>query len=155
MNKATTDEQHMQVALQAAKKAFENGEVPIGAVVVNQGKILGIGHNMCEEKKSQTFHAEMVVLAQIRDLDLKNGTIYITHEPCPMCLAALYWARCDAIFYGNSAADASNAGFADATLYEEIGRPLEQRRIPMTRMLAGEAMESFDAWRTLPDRIDY
>ena len=86
--------------LRLSKKAFENGEVPIGAVVVNQGKILGIGHNMCEEKKSQTFHAEMVVLAQIRDLDLKNGTIYITHEPCPMCLGAIIEAGIKNIVYG-------------------------------------------------------
>jgi tRNA(Arg) A34 adenosine deaminase TadA len=72
-----------------------------------------------------------------------------------MCLAALFWSRCDAIFYGNSAADAADAGFDDALLYEEVSRPLDQRRIPMTRLLADEAMESFDAWRTLPDRIDY
>ena len=63
-------------------------------------------------------------------------------EPCPMCLAALYWLRCKAIFYGDSAADATDAGFDDAVLYEEISHPPGQRRIPMTRLLAGEAMES-------------
>jgi tRNA(Arg) A34 adenosine deaminase TadA len=72
-----------------------------------------------------------------------------------MCLAALFWSRCDAIFYGNSAADASDAGVDDALLYEEVSRPLDQRRIPMTRLLADEAKASFDAWRSLPDRIEY
>jgi len=72
-----------------------------------------------------------------------------------MCLAAIYWARCDAIFYGNSAAEAADAGFDDAFLYEEIPRPIELRKIPTTRLLPEDAIESFDAWRTLPDRIDY
>ena len=64
-----------------------------------------------------------------------------------MCLAALYWSRCEAIFYGNSAADATDAGFDDAVLYEEITRPPGQRRIPMTRLLADEAMEKLRCGR--------
>jgi tRNA(Arg) A34 adenosine deaminase TadA len=72
-----------------------------------------------------------------------------------MCLAALYWSRCDAIFYGNSAADASAAGFDDSLLYAEVSRPIDQRRIPMNRLLANQAMESFNTWRARVDKIEY
>src|SRR5208283_4899606 len=132
---------------------------PFAAVVVREGKVIATGTNLVTSTNDPTAHAEVVAIRAackaLGDFQLTGCVVYTSCEPCPMCLAALYWAHCDAIFYGNSATDASNAGFADATLYEEIGRPLGQRRIPMTRMLAGEAMESFDAWRALPNRIDY
>jgi tRNA(Arg) A34 adenosine deaminase TadA len=72
-----------------------------------------------------------------------------------MCLAAIYWARCDAIFYGNSAADAAAAGFDDAFLYEELKRPISQRKIPARSLLPEKAISSFDAWRAQAGRIDY
>ena len=72
-----------------------------------------------------------------------------------MCLAALYWSRCDAIFYGNSAADAAAAGFDDSFLYDEMKRPLEQRKIPTTHLLREKAMASFDAWRAHGSKIEY
>jgi tRNA(Arg) A34 adenosine deaminase TadA len=72
-----------------------------------------------------------------------------------MCLAAIYWARCDAIFYGNSAAAAAAAGFDDAFLYEELKRPINERRIPAVNLLPEKAISSFNAWRTQASRIDY
>jgi tRNA(Arg) A34 adenosine deaminase TadA len=132
---------------------------PFGAVVVRDGKIIATGTNLVTSTNDPTAHAEVVAIRAacraLGDFQLTGCVVYCSCEPCPMCLAALYWSRCEAIFYGNSAADATDAGFDDAVLYEEIRRPPGQRRIPMTRLLAGEAMESFDAWRTLPDRIDY
>jgi tRNA(Arg) A34 adenosine deaminase TadA len=132
---------------------------PFAAVVVRDGKIIATGTNLVTSTNDPTAHAEVVAIRAacraLGDFQLTGCVVYTSCEPCPMCLAALYWSRCAAIFYGNSAADASDAGFADATLYDEICRPLGQRRIPMTRLLADEAMESFDAWRTLPDRIEY
>ncbi len=132
---------------------------PFGAVVVRDGKIIATGTNLVTSTNDPTAHAEVVAIRAackaLGDFQLTGCQVYCSCEPCPMCLAALYWSRCEAIFYGNSAADATDAGFDDAVLYEEVGRPPEERRIPMTRLLAGEAMESFDAWRTLPDRIDY
>ena len=72
-----------------------------------------------------------------------------------MCLAALYWSRCDAIFYGNTAADAAAAGFDDSFLYAEVAKPIEQRAIPAMRLLGDEAMESFNTWRATPNKIEY
>jgi len=62
---------------------------------------------------------------------LTGCEVYTSCDPCPMCLAALYWSRCDAIYYGNTAADAAAAGFDDSFLYEEIVRPLDLRRTPL------------------------
>jgi tRNA(Arg) A34 adenosine deaminase TadA len=132
---------------------------PFAAVVVREGKIIATGTNLVTATNDPTAHAEVVAIRSackaLGDFQLAGCVVYSSCEPCPMCLAALYWAHCDAIFYGNSAADASEAGFDDTLMYQEISRPIEQRRIPMTRMLADEAKASFDAWRTLPDRIDY
>jgi guanine deaminase len=86
---------------------------------------------------------------------LTGCQVYTSCEPCPMCLSALYWSRCDAIFFGNSASDAAAAGFDDSFLYEEVSRPIDQRKIPTTRLLGEEAMESFDTWRAQMDKIEY
>ena len=72
-----------------------------------------------------------------------------------MCLAAIYWARLDAIFFGNTHAHAAEAGFDDSFLYEEVGRPLDQRCTPITPMLSEQARTSFDAWLASPYRIHY
>jgi tRNA(Arg) A34 adenosine deaminase TadA len=72
-----------------------------------------------------------------------------------MCLAALYWSRCDAIFYGCSAADAAAAGFDDSFLYAEVSRPISERKIPTQRLLGDQAMETFDTWRAQTNKIEY
>jgi tRNA(Arg) A34 adenosine deaminase TadA len=72
-----------------------------------------------------------------------------------MCLAALYWSRCDAIFYGCSAADAAAAGFDDSFLYTEVSRPISERKIPTQRLLGHEAMETFDTWCAQTNKIKY
>ncbi|MFZ4773351.1 MAG: nucleoside deaminase [Chlamydiia bacterium] len=100
MNKATIDQHYMKIALEAAKKAFESGEVPIGALIVNKGEIMSIGQNMCEQNASQTYHAEMVALDKIKGLTLLDATIYTTHEPCPMCLGAIIESGIKRIVYG-------------------------------------------------------
>jgi tRNA(Arg) A34 adenosine deaminase TadA len=143
----------------ATQNVLSRAGGPFGAVVVRDGKIIATGTNLVTSTNDPTAHAEVVAIRAacraLGNFQLAGCVVYTSCEPCPMCLAALYWARCEAIFYGNTAADATDAGFDDAVLYEEISRPLEQRRIPMTRMMADEAKESFDAWRALPNRIEY
>jgi tRNA(Arg) A34 adenosine deaminase TadA len=150
----------MQRAIALATENVVSGRGgPFGAVIVRDGQIVATGVNRVTATNDPTAHAEVVAIRAaceaLGDFQLKGCAVYTSCEPCPMCLAALYWSRCDAIFYGNSAADAAAAGFDDSFLYEELKRPLDQRKIPITRLLADEAIESFDTWRAQTDKIEY
>lgn len=98
------DELYMREALREAQAAFDEGEVPIGAVVVARGRIIARGHNMTERLHDPSAHAEMIALtAAIETLGgkyLSGCTLYVTVEPCPMCAAALNWAQVGRIVYG-------------------------------------------------------
>lgn len=132
---------------------------PFGAVVVRDGEIIATGTNVVTSTNDPTAHAEMMAIRAackaLGDFQLKGCVVYTSCEPCPMCLSAIYWARCDAIFFGSSAADAAAAGFDDSFLYAEVARPLDQRKIPTTRLLGDEAIESFDVWRAQTHKIEY
>ena len=132
---------------------------PFGAVVVRDGKVIATGVNLVTSTNDPTAHAEVTAIRAackvLGDFQLHGCVVYTSCEPCPMCLAALYWSRCDAIFYGSSAADAAAAGFDDSFLYDEVKRPVDARKIPMKRLLAAEAMESFNTWRAQTDKIEY
>jgi tRNA(Arg) A34 adenosine deaminase TadA len=126
---------------------------------VRNDEVIATGVNQVTSTNDPTAHAEVVAIraacTKLGDFQLTGCEIYTSCEPCPMCLSAIYWSRCAAIFYGNSAADAADAGFDDSFLYEEVGRPLDQRKIPTTRLLGNEALQSFTAWRTQMDKIEY
>jgi guanine deaminase len=132
---------------------------PFGAVIVRDGRVVATGVNRVTATNDPTAHAEVVAIRAacqaLNSFQLSGCVVYTSCEPCPMCLAALYWSRCDAIFYGNTAADAADAGFDDSFLYAEIARPLDERRIPIRRLLGEQAIVSFDAWRALPTKTEY
>ncbi|RZK96857.1 MAG: nucleoside deaminase, partial [Methylobacterium sp.] len=86
---------------------------------------------------------------------LRGCTIYTSCEPCPMCLAALHWARVDRIVYAAGQQDAAAAGFDDAELYAEVGRPHAERSTPIMQELAEEGTEPFDAWERHEARVPY
>ena len=94
----------MKYAFQEANKAFEMGEVPIGAVVVQSGKIIGRGYNQCESLKDPTAHAEIIAITSaantVKDWRLTNCSLYVTKEPCPMCAGALVNSRIEMIVFG-------------------------------------------------------
>ena len=94
----------MNEALKEAQAAFEEGEVPIGAVVVCKGRIIARGHNMTERLHDPTAHAEMIALTSATEAlggkYLSGCTLYVTVEPCPMCAAALNWAQVSRIVWG-------------------------------------------------------
>jgi guanine deaminase len=150
----------MQQAIALATENITSGRGgPFGAVIVRDGSVVSTGANLVTATSDPTAHAEVVAIRRactaLASFQLKGCHIYSSCEPCPMCLAAIYWAHCDAIFYGNSSADAAAAGFDDAVLYEEIKRPIGQRRIPTVNLLPEQAISSFDAWRAHAGRIDY
>ncbi len=98
------DEHYMRLALNEAKKAYDAQEIPIGAIVVCQGKIIGKGHNLTEQLNDVTAHAEMQAFtAAAQTLGgkyLKDCTLYVTIEPCVMCAGASYWTQISRIVYG-------------------------------------------------------
>ena len=98
------DEKFMQEALREAKAAMDAGEIPIGAVVVWKGRIIGRGHNQTEKLHDTTAHAEMIAITAATEAMggkyLNDCTLYVTVEPCPMCAGALNWAQIGRIVYG-------------------------------------------------------
>jgi guanine deaminase len=150
----------MEKAIALATENVTSGRGgPFGAVIVRDGNIIATGANLVTATNDPTAHAEVVAIrnacAALSSFGLSGCHIYTSCEPCPMCLAAIYWARCAAIFYGNCAADAAAAGFDDAFLYEEMTRPMDQRTILAVNLLPELAISSFHAWRAHAGRIDY
>lgn len=101
-----TDEYYMMQALKEAQKAFDEEEIPIGAVVVQNEKIIARGHNMTERLNDPTAHAEMIALTSafntIGAKYLPEATLYVTVEPCLMCAGALYWSKIGRVVFGCS-----------------------------------------------------
>ncbi|MFZ1527193.1 MAG: nucleoside deaminase [Ferruginibacter sp.] len=99
-----TDEQYMQQALKEAQKAFEADEVPVGAIVVMQNKIISRGYNQVEMLNDSTAHAEIIALTSAYNFlgskYLPEATLYVTVEPCLMCSGALYWSKIGKIVFG-------------------------------------------------------
>ncbi len=98
------DSKYMAEALREAKAALEEGEIPIGAVVICRGRIIGKGHNMTERLHDATAHAEMIAITAATEAMggkyLSDCTLYVTVEPCPMCAGALNWSQIGRIVYG-------------------------------------------------------
>ncbi len=107
-----TDDFYMKHALREAQEAFEEDEVPVGAVVVVNNKIIARGHNQVERLQDPTAHAEMIALTSafnhLGAKYLPEATLYVTVEPCLMCCGALYWSKLSRIVYG--ASDVKNGG---------------------------------------------
>lgn len=132
---------------------------PFAAVVVKDGKIVARGVNRVTETNDPTAHAEVVAIREacraLDDFQLQGCEIYSSCEPCPMCLAAIYWARPDRVFFANTKEDAAEAGFDDSLIYSEIGLPHGQRKIPLVQMMREEALLAFKQWAVSPLKKAY
>jgi guanine deaminase len=130
---------------------------PFGAVIVRGHEVIAEGVNCVTATNDPTAHAEMVAIREacrkLRSFELADCEIYTSCEPCPMCLGAIYWARPARVYFANSAADAAQAGFDDAFIYEELGAPHADRKIPMIQLRHGEALAAFREWREKSDKI--
>jgi guanine deaminase len=143
--------------------AIQNVEIggggPFAAIVVRDGKIVGEGVNTVTAGNDPTAHGEVnAIRAACKALDtfsLAGCELYTSCQPCPMCLAACYWARLDQIYYGASAADAATAGFDDAFLYDEFRKDQAERVLPTTQLLGNEAWSAFATWIRSTSKIEY
>lgn len=160
MSRAAENERFLREAIRLGQEPSASGRFgPFGAVVVRQGEIVGRGHNRVAADHDPTAHAEIVA---IRDACRRLGTfslagceMYASCEPCPMCLAAIYWAQLDRLYYAATREDAAAAGFDDTLIYAELARPPGQRSLPAVQMLRDEALPALEAWVANEKRIGY
>lgn len=153
------DPQYMMQAISLAKKSIEKGGGPFGAVIVKDGVAVAQGHNCVTLHNDPTAHAEVTTIREacrnLGTFDLSGCEIYTSCEPCPMCLAAIYWARIDKIYYGCTKTDAKNIGFDDSFIYDQIALSPDRRSIPAVQILHNEALKAFEQWEQKEDKIEY
>ncbi len=154
------DEHFLREAIRLSVEKVAAGQGgPFGAVVVRQGEIVGRGWNRVTGTNDPTAHAEIVAIRDAcRQLDtfrLTGCTLYASCEPCPMCLAAAYWARIDRLCYAASSEDAAAAGFDDSWIADQLRLPVDKRSLSTEQALRHEAQAAFRAWLEKADRVEY
>jgi tRNA(Arg) A34 adenosine deaminase TadA len=150
----------LEEAIRLSREKMIAGEGgPFGAVIVRDGRIVGRGWNRVTSTDDPTAHAEIVAIrdacTHVQSFSLAGCEIYSSCEPCPLCLAAIYWAHLDRIHYAADCKDAAAAGFDDRAFYAEFAKPRADRRIPMDQALHEEARAVLREWAAKPDRIQY
>jgi tRNA(Arg) A34 adenosine deaminase TadA len=132
---------------------------PFGCVIVRRGEIIARGSNRVTSTNDPTAHAEITAIrdacAKLRTFALPDCTLYTSCEPCPMCLAAIYWARIPSLYFANTRADAAAIGFDDEFIYQQIPLPPEQRSITIAALLREEAQKVFREWQADPAKVRY
>jgi len=150
----------MQAAVEEARRAVDTSEGgPFGAVIVRDGHIIARGHNTVVDTHDPTAHAEVNAIREASRIlgrfDLSDCEIYTTCEPCPMCYAAVYWARIPKIYRGATKEDAAAIGFDDEAIYADLARPTENRDIPLIEVDREDCLQPFRYWESRPDRVPY
>ena len=149
----------MREAIRLASANVENGGGPFGAVIARGGEIIATGVNRVTANCDPTAHAEVSAIRaaaqKLGTFNLSGCEIYSSCEPCPLCLGAIYWARLDRLFYGNTKADAARIGFDDAFIYKELALPLSERTLRAEQLLGKEAIATFEAWEQKTDKTPY
>jgi tRNA(Arg) A34 adenosine deaminase TadA len=143
----------------ATQNALAGTGGPFAAVIVRDGEVVAEAANSVTTTNDPTAHGEINAIrkacAALGSFSLAGCEIYSSCEPCPMCLAAIYWARLGAIYYGCGQQEAAKAGFDDAFLYEEFRKSRDERSIPSVQLLPDEAWAAFAAWQSVPAKVDY
>jgi guanine deaminase len=132
---------------------------PFGAVIVMDGRVIGEGWNQVTSSNDPTAHAEMVAIRRATQalgaFSLAKATIYSSCEPCPMCLAAIYWARLERLVFASTRTEAAAIGFDDDLIYQEIAKPPVARQLPSTHLPLVEARAVFTDWQQKTNRLNY
>ena len=151
-------QQYMKMAIREAEEGMRAGMGgPFGAVIVRDGKVIGRGHNTVLHTHDPTAHAEVNAIrdasARIEHHRLTGAVIYTNFEPCPMCLAAIYWSDMKALYYSAGQTEAEKAGFMDKQLYKEISLPMDVREVFSTRIPMEEMEQLLDEWNRKEGKI--
>jgi guanine deaminase len=143
----------------ATENVLSGNGGPFAAMIVRDGTIIATGVNRVTATNDPTAHAEINAIREackaLKSFQLDGCALYTSCEPCPMCLGAIYWARPEVVYFGNTCKDAARIGFDDSFIYEEIQMSCEERRIPFIRVLGERAIESFQAWERQEEKVEY
>lgn len=155
----TREEIFMQEAIELSAKGIrQNHGGPFGCVVVKGDEIVGRGNNRVTSSNDPTAHAEVVAIRDacqnLQTFQLPDCEIYTSCEPCPMCLAAIYWSRIQRVYYANTRTDAAAIGFDDAMTYDEMICNPALRKIPVTSLGRNKALQVFEQWQNKKDKIN-
>lgn len=154
---------HVDFMLNAFEEAFHgmrnNHGGPFGAVITLDGIIIGKGHNMVTSTNDPTAHAEMVAIRNAckntNSFHLADSVLYASCEPCPMCLAAIYWANIKTVYFCSDRLDAAEIGFNDKFIYDELSLPIEKRTMKLEKIHLPMATELLDEWNKKQDKTGY
>ncbi len=151
---------YMEEAVKEARKGVKDGDGgPFGAVVVQHGKIIVRAHNNVVSTNDPTAHAEICAIreasAKLGRFDLSDCEIYTTCEPCPMCYAAIHWAKIGRIHQGCTRDDAASIGFDDKFLYDDIRGEASEKRVSVEQIDRESCFEVFREWKARKDRVSY
>jgi len=155
-----SSEDFMREAIRLAEEGMTAGRGgPFGCVVVHGGEIIARGQNRVTSANDPTAHAEVVAIRRactwMRTWELRECSLYTSCEPCPMCLAAIYWARLPVLYYASTRRDAAAIGFDDEFIYSQMPLPPGERTLAMHQLLRAEALPAFRAWEAKPDKLRY
>jgi tRNA(Arg) A34 adenosine deaminase TadA len=132
---------------------------PFGCVIVRKNQIIAEGCNRVTQKNDPTAHAEIVAIRKacqkLKKFCLEDCILYTSCEPCPMCLAAIYWARIKTVYFANTQKDAQKIGFDDEWIYQELAKPMTKRKMKMKSLMKDEAKVAFEAWEKADQKIEY
>ena len=132
---------------------------PFGAVIVLNGKIIASSANNVTRKNDPTAHAEVEAIRKaakkLKTFDLSGCEIYSSCEPCPMCLAAIYWAGIKKVYYAATKETAAKHGFKDAFIYKELSKQSSKRKLKQIEIRLPEGCAPFKEWKKSTDKIKY
>lgn len=150
----------MQAAIDEARKGMNhNHGGPFGAIIVKDKKIISKAHNEVLETNDPTAHAEVLAIRQasaaLERFDLSDCEIYTSSQPCPMCLAAIYWARIKTVYYGSNKDDVALIGFDDSLFYEYIRGDNQDSELKLINIERDEALKLLRQWSEKDDKQTY
>jgi tRNA(Arg) A34 adenosine deaminase TadA len=154
------NQEFLRQAIRLSREKMEaNQGGPFGAVVVRDSQIIGTGWNRVTSTNDPTAHAEVEAIRdacrRLNTFSLEGCELYSSCEPCPLCLAAVYWSRLDRVYYAATCDDAAIAGFDDRSFYDELRKPANLRSIPLQQALREEAVDVLKSWSAKVDKTPY
>lgn len=144
---------------EALKGVRQNHGGPFGAVIVKDGEIISKAHNEVIKNNDPTDHAEMIAIREaskkLGRFDLSDCELYTSCEPCPMCFAAIYWAKIKKVYYGCTKEDAASIGFDDNYIYDVIKGVTKEKQVVFKQIARDLGIKAFKEWEIKEDKVQY